>query len=90
MKKEKKHYLIWCVLLAVSCKAKYPPPSVTLCTALSKVGVKFCAANEIPPLKNGIEMQIKPGDIVLDGADFKSIYMWGTNLREKLISCEQK
>lgn len=77
------------MLLAVSCRAKYAPPPFVLCTYLES-GKIYCASDAIPDLKNGKEMDIKPSDIVMSPDSFKSFYEWGSDLRQKLISCEAK
>lgn len=90
MNNVKKLCLILSVLFLGSCKAKYAPPSFTLCTALETVGVKYCANNKIPDLENGKEMPINPGDIVMPSESFDAFYSWGTDLRARLIRCENQ
>lgn len=89
MNNVKKLFLTCLVLLVASCKAKYAPPAFTLCTYLES-GKIFCANNALPDMKNGIEKDIKPSDIVMPPESFNSFYKWGSDLRAKLISCESQ
>lgn len=79
-----------CILLLSSCKQPHAPPGFTLCIALEKNGVKNCVDNNLPELKNGKDMQIQAGDIIMPAESFKSIMEWGTGLRRDLISCENR
>lgn len=87
MKHAKGLFLTCLVLLAASCKAKHAPPPFTLCTYL-ETGKIFCANNAVPSMENGIEKDIKPSDIVMPPESFNSFYKWGSDLRQKLITCE--
>jgi hypothetical protein len=90
MKNAKLLFLLFPALLLNSCRVAHAPPSFTLCTALENVGVKYCANDAIPDLKNGKEMPIKAGDIVMPIESFNSFYKWGTDLRQDLIRCENQ
>lgn len=90
MKIEKKHCLLLVILFLASCKAPYAPPPFTLGVALEEVGQKYSANNAIPDMKNGKQEAIKPGDIVMPAESFSAFYNWGSDLRQKLIQCENQ
>lgn len=89
MKKDARIYLIFIILLS-SCKHPHAPPSFELCVALEKVGIKNCVDNRLPDMKNGKDMPIQAGDIIMPADSFKSIMNWGMDLRRDLISCENR
>jgi hypothetical protein len=89
MMKERKQLLILITLFIVSCRAPHSPPDFTLCTYLDS-GKIYCSNNAIPDLQNGKELDIKPSDIVMPPDSFHTFYRWGSDLRNKLIQCENQ
>lgn len=85
--------LICLSVLLVNCKKNDVPQGV-LGVALSQPGKGYCASQQIPTMENGMDCEIKPGDIFVDPAYFGKLLTWGidkqkeiNNLKARLNTC---
>lgn len=74
--------LLVSVLLVSGCKTDVPQG--TLGVALSTPGKGSCANQQIPTMENGVDCDIKPGDIFVDPTYFNQLLTWGIDKQKEI------